>query len=223
MLIVWKGGKSRIDLNGGKIAGTVLGTGGVMAVLAALFLVPYLYRRVIHEDWQLRPWHLLLGPLVLRRGEIPPRPADIKTVQDYYRGHRTLEEIKAERTARQDEESGNQTSNSEPKPEPQVVPTDSNSECDVVKISGPRPAGSTYSPAVLFWQFKRFFFRGIEQDVVSMQSKRNILAGDLEMTHAHADHFENDAEHMFSFLQVLTACTASFAHGANDLSKYALR
>ncbi|OJJ61426.1 hypothetical protein ASPSYDRAFT_130990 [Aspergillus sydowii CBS 593.65] len=226
MLIVWKGGKSRIDLNGGEIAGTVVGTGGVMAVLSALFLCPWLYRRVIVDDWQLRPWHLLQGPLLFRRGEVPPRPEGIKTVQNYYRGHKTLEEIQAERAAGNDEEGANKTTgdgaSEEPKAEPQVTSSSSsvtaNQESDAVVITGPRPEGSNFHPLVIFWHIKRAFFRGIEQDVVSMQNKRNLLTGDLEMTHAHADHYENRAEYMFSFLQILTASTASFAHGANDLS-----
>ncbi|KAL3461742.1 phosphate transporter [Aspergillus heterothallicus] len=227
MLIVWKGGSSRIDLTEGEIAGTVVGTGAVMAVISALFLVPWLYRRVIKDDWELRPYHLLLGPLVLRRGEVPPRPDGVKGgVQNYYRGHKTMEELQAERAAGNDEETARKTSNDTPseenngKTEPHVVAASDTTEVndDVVRISGPRPEGGNLSPKVLFWQVKRWFFRGVEQDVIGMQTKRNILTGDIEQVHAHAEHFENRAEYMFSFLQVLTASTASFTHGANDLS-----
>ena len=35
--------------------------------------------------------------------------------------------------------------------------------------------------------------------------------------YAHAEKYPNEVEHMYSFVQVLTACTASFAHGANDI------
>jgi phosphate/sulfate permease len=36
--------------------------------------------------------------------------------------------------------------------------------------------------------------------------------------YAQAKQFPNEVEHSYSFIQVLTACTASFAHGANDVS-----
>ncbi|RYP44538.1 hypothetical protein DL768_009009 [Monosporascus sp. mg162] len=35
--------------------------------------------------------------------------------------------------------------------------------------------------------------------------------------YAHAKKYPNEVEHTYSFVQVLTACTASFAHGANDI------
>lgn len=50
----------------------------------------------------------------------------------------------------------------------------------------------------------------------------NLLTGDLELMHAHATHYNNKVEHMYSFLQVMTAATASFTHGANDVSKKAV-
>ncbi|KAL3959047.1 hypothetical protein ACCO45_007209 [Purpureocillium lilacinum] len=35
--------------------------------------------------------------------------------------------------------------------------------------------------------------------------------------YANAEKYPNEVEHTYSFVQVLTACTASFAHGANDI------
>lgn len=39
----------------------------------------------------------------------------------------------------------------------------------------------------------------------------------MERTYAHATKYSNEVEFLYSFVQVITACTASFAHGANDV------
>ncbi|KAL8372316.1 hypothetical protein RB595_001892 [Gaeumannomyces hyphopodioides] len=39
----------------------------------------------------------------------------------------------------------------------------------------------------------------------------------MARVYAHARKYPNEVEHTYSFVQVLTACTASFAHGANDI------
>ncbi|PGG95879.1 solute carrier family 20 (sodium-dependent phosphate transporter) [Blastomyces parvus] len=39
----------------------------------------------------------------------------------------------------------------------------------------------------------------------------------MQRVYSHAKKYPNEVEHTYSFVQVLTACTASFAHGANDI------
>ncbi|KAL5117331.1 hypothetical protein ACEQ8H_004776 [Pleosporales sp. CAS-2024a] len=39
----------------------------------------------------------------------------------------------------------------------------------------------------------------------------------MERVYSHAKKYSNEVEHTYSFVQVITACTASFAHGANDI------
>lgn len=39
----------------------------------------------------------------------------------------------------------------------------------------------------------------------------------MERVYAHAPKYPNEVEYLYSFVQIITACTASFAHGANDV------
>ncbi|KAB8227736.1 inorganic phosphate transporter [Aspergillus alliaceus] len=230
MLIVWKGGSSRITLTNAETVGVIIGVGAAVALVATIFFLPWLYRRLLKEDWQLQWYHLFLGPLVLRRGEVPPPPDGYSTVQDYYSGHKTMEQLQAERAATQEHRPSDleiegelvkESQNTSSEALKSDAPSDAPSVVRKPEFSfiGPRPEGKgALHPVMLFWQFRRFFFRGIEQDVVSLQKKRSLLTGDIEMTHAHAVHYDNKTEYMYSFLQVLTASTASFTHGANDVS-----
>lgn len=95
MLIVWKGASSKIKLKGGEIAGVIVSVAAGVALLACVFFLPYLYRKLVLGDWQPQWWHILQGPLLLRRDEIPPRPEGVSGIQDYYRGHLTKEELEA--------------------------------------------------------------------------------------------------------------------------------
>jgi len=67
---------------------------------------------------------------------------------------------------------------------------------------------------------KKAFSHNIEADAVAEQKESSILRGDLEKMRARPTHCDNKAEHTYPLLQVLTATTASFAHGANDASNY---
>lgn len=60
---------------------------------------------------------------------------------------------------------------------------------------------------------------GIHYDIHSAQTG---IAGTpdgqrMQRVYAHAKKYPNEVEHTYSFIQVITACTASFAHGANDI------
>ncbi|KIW41575.1 uncharacterized protein PV06_07124 [Exophiala oligosperma] len=244
MLIVWKGGSARIDITGSETIGIIFGVGAAVALLVAVFFCPWLYRVLLRGDWELKYYHIPLGPLLLWRPEPTPPPEDYQVTKDYYYGHKTMEELKAEREAHgagagaarlgDEENHGAHLSEKTHPVTDDSTRSDSDSgragqaamamkkkdprNPDKFEIIGPRPQGGNFSPAVLFWQFKRVFFRGVEQDIISQQSKANLLSGDIEKTHAYVSHYDNKAEYLYSFLQVLTASAASFVHGANDVS-----
>ena len=228
MLLLWKGGSYTVTLNNAEIVGTIIGVGAAWALVVAIFFCPWLYRKVIKDDWQLKLWHVPLGPLLLRRGDPPPPPADWHGgIRNYYEGHLTKEELEARRAHQAGVRIVNDEEAAAPGQEKQINPDDNTStDADPYehvpeshkKIVGPKPEGAWYNGSVLFWYVKYALFRGVDKDVVNMQKKKDILSGDVEEMHARAAHYNNKAEYMYSFLQVMTASTASFTHGANDIS-----
>ncbi|BEI84968.1 hypothetical protein CcaverHIS002_0503690 [Cutaneotrichosporon cavernicola] len=64
---------------------------------------------------------------------------------------------------------------------------------------------------------------GLHYDIHAAQSGvSGTPEGDrMERVYSHAKKYSNEVEHTYSFVQVLTACTASFAHGANDIGNAA--
>lgn len=229
MLLLWKGGSYKINLNDAELVGCIIGAGAAWALVVCVTLMPWLYRVVIKDDWELRWWHIPMGLLLLRRGEPQPPPEGHDGgIRDFYEGHMTMEELQARRAAANGDVEvtgeAKQVKDNTTNEALAVSSTSGSANLDHPrpvhhkKIVGPRPEGAWYSGPVVFWGFKSAIFHGVDQDVVSMQNKRNALAGDLEEMHAHATHFDNRAEFMYSFLQVMTACVTSFTHGANDIS-----
>src|SRR5271170_5771155 len=109
MMVVWNGAPALHlnDLSAGIIVAAIFGVMGVAVVITILFFYPFLYRRLVKEDWQLRwyipsqlvltnRYHLFLGPLIWKRGPVPWCPEEQRiVVQNYYRGHLTAEELAA--------------------------------------------------------------------------------------------------------------------------------
>ena len=237
MLLVWKGGSIELDTTDAGTAGVIVGTGAALALLVSLTLVPWLYRIVVKDDWQLRWWHIPMGVFLLWRPEPPPQPEGAQGgITDFYAGHLTKEELDALRNRNSrnadiestrvqvDGGEGQKDVGSEPEAKPVGKDSEYGSEPEQrpgyehKSIVGPKPEGPWYSAPALFWRFKWFFLRGVDQDIINQQKKESKLTGDLDAMHAHAKHYDNRAEYLYSFLQVLTASTASFAHGANDVA-----
>ncbi|PKS05936.1 hypothetical protein jhhlp_007769 [Lomentospora prolificans] len=226
MLIVWKGGSIKITFSDAETAGMIVGVGAAFALLITIFLVPWLYRIVAKDDWQLRWYHIPMGPLLLKRPEPPAQPEGAKGgITDFYAGHLTREELDALRNRNSQNNDLESKGTAQGEGEAKIL-TGSDDGSDQPpntgyvhkSLIGPKPDAPWYSGAYMFWLIKNIFLRGVDQDIINMQKKESMLTGDLEEMHAHVKHYDNKAEFLYSFLQVLTACTASFTHGANDVA-----
>jgi sodium-dependent phosphate transporter len=231
VLIAWKGIHSvDITTTGTIIAVFAAAAGG--AIIHGFFVMPYLWVRIMREDWTLKWYHALLGPFLFYRNPPPPTPFGFTKpqIKDYYRGHLTQEELTYVRASESLLRSI-QTPNNEPPcmdkdddvlilpPPAQAPPSRSDTPSSSSdRFIPPRPVGPWHSLAVVGWRINRFLLRGIEKDVISMQKRNAVLKWDLEDMHARAERFDNRAEYMYSALQILTAAAASFTHGANDVA-----
>ncbi|KAL2796967.1 phosphate transporter [Aspergillus keveii] len=214
MLIVWKGIQLDVELSGWQIAVAVVTVATGVTLLEILFLLPYLWRRVMNEDWQLKWYDIWRGPYLLNR-PLPSPPPPGRTslnIKDYYRGHLTQEELKCLRASEHLLQSI-QTANGYNDPERLEGTT-----TELVDGVPPRPTGPWNSWPIIWWRIQRIIYHGLEQDVIKAQQRQAILTWDIQDMHARASRFDNRAEYMYSSLQILTAATASFVHGANDVA-----
>lgn len=231
MLLVWKGGAYEINLTEAQLPGVIVGAGAAFGLLVALFLVPWIYRLIIKEDWQLKWFHVFMGPLLLRRGEVPPVPANFRgPVKDFYEGHLTPEELEAKRAGNvaertQDIEGAHRTTSTENE---KIVDPSNNSVANSDSLDneppkrksfvGPKPDVKFFHPAFIWWAIKFALLRGVDQDIIASQKTKTVISGDVDEINSRAQHFDNRAEFLYTFLQIMTACTASFVHGANDVA-----
>ncbi|KAK0388034.1 hypothetical protein NLU13_4278 [Sarocladium strictum] len=227
MLLIWKGGDYEVNLTESQIPGVIVAAGALWGILMAIFLVPWMYRVVVKEDWQLKGWHIIQGPFLLRRGEVPPPPADFQgAVRNFYEGHLTREELDARRAQEnQDAETGQAATQEGSEDEKKVADGEASSQEEAPaptstykSMIGPKPDATWYTAAGLWWYFKWALLRGVDRDIVASQKDKSIVGGDIEEIHSRATHFDNKAEFLYTFLQVMTAASASFVHGANDVA-----
>ncbi|KAL4781120.1 phosphate transporter [Aspergillus varians] len=214
MLVVWKGIQLDVELNAMQVSVSVIAVAAGCTTLQILFLLPYLWRRVINEDWQLKWYHAWRGPFLLLR-PLPSRPPTGRStlnIKDYYRGHLTQEELKCLRASESLLQSI-QTAGGYNDPERLDGPPTT-----LVEGVPPRPPGPWTSWPVIWWWVQRVLYHGLEQDVIQAQKRQTVLTWDIQDMHARAPRYDNRAEYMYSSLQILTAATASFVHGANDVA-----
>ncbi|KAF2167498.1 hypothetical protein M409DRAFT_22306 [Zasmidium cellare ATCC 36951] len=235
------------------IASVTMGTGVGLAVLAALFFVPYVYRAVILKDPEIRWYHVVYGPLLFTR-PVPENTDGVARIRNYavvQHDKDDEDEITSAETAVNsneftgDEKRMAQVDLSQVEAS-QVQATYKELQrqgrekfhAKLRKGKGPLAWAMRYlheNPlgAGEIYEFKNMkialmripamvtvaLLYGAHYDIHSAQSGIEGTPEGVRMArvYGHAEKYSNEVEHSYSFVQVITACTASFAHGANDI------
>ncbi|KAK2805088.1 hypothetical protein FQN50_006333 [Emmonsiellopsis sp. PD_5] len=238
------------------IAGVTMGTGGGVAILAAIFFVPFVHARVVKKDHGVKWWMFILGPMLFNRPVVAP--ADRANVPDYAVVQDEDQSLTPVVKSNGDHDSD--------KIKIHVAVPVTNAESDEKKHIEPEAVQPTYDELVkqgqdrlhaklrkkrgpIGWAMRtlhenplgpgriyelgniKIFLKRIPAMVVcgalyglhyDIHAAQSGISGTPEgkrmaRVYAHAEKYPNEVEHTYSFVQVLTACTASFAHGANDI------
>lgn len=216
MLIVWKG-SPKLKLNNlstGTTVGAIFGVGGVALFLYMLFIFPVIKRKIYYEDWTIRWYDIFRGPIYWFKStdNIPPLPAGKTLTIDFYEGRR-MDEV----SLSEDEV--------DKKSDEEKVTMISDSESEVV-LRKPQQTTRQYWWTLLKSgpkQWPRLMWlvvsHGFTVDVISNQvNEGGVLGHGVKDMHSKSKFYDNRIEYLFSLLQAITACTMSFAHGANDIS-----
>ncbi|KAJ5102015.1 hypothetical protein NUU61_004237 [Penicillium alfredii] len=231
------------------IAAVTVGTGGGVAILSAIFFVPFVHARVIKKDHSVKWWMFILGPLLFSRAA--PTGSEIAKVPNYAvvqdehdehhptHSHESIDDpkdvpgaISSIRSHSEDQEK-NQFSYKE-----LMAQSEARHHAKLLKSRGPlgwalrmlrdNPigAGEMYELRNMWLLAKRIpamvvvgLLYGFHYDIHTAQSGiHGTPEGErMKRVYAHAEKYPNEVEHSYSFVQIITACTASFAHGANDI------
>ncbi|WVN87684.1 uncharacterized protein L203_102872 [Cryptococcus depauperatus CBS 7841] len=242
MSIVYKGAP-QLKLNKlpkTTIALAIVLTGLVIAILSILFWLPFVYTKVIKKDYTLRWYHFFFGPLLWRRPAPPPPPEGARHVPDYRVYDRDDEQEAIQATDQSSSSATNgdmeggtlgQNTNDSVDKEKNIenetagafIPALSSKleelERDNHKIEGPVILPKNLW-IILRYKIPKMLLHGTSVDIHAIQSHKGLSKESDRMMrmYQHAAQYDNETEHLYSFLQVMTACTNSFAHGSNDLA-----
>lgn len=214
MLIVWKGSPklNLDDLSTGATAGSIFGVGTVATIVYMIFIFPVVRRIALYEDWTLKWYDIFRGPVYYFKStdDIPPLPEGQLLVIDYYKGRR-VEETEVEISQEVHLDAKRSLSSSD-----QAISVLSpDTESTRHKWLRLLKAGPALWPRLLWL----IVSHGFTQDVISSQvNNAGVLGNSVRDMHAKSKFYDNRIEFLFSLLQAITACTMSFAHGANDIA-----
>ncbi|KKA26315.1 hypothetical protein TD95_001755 [Thielaviopsis punctulata] len=240
------------------IAGVSLGAGFGLALLAALFFLPFVHARVIKKDYTLKWYDLFYGPALFWR----PAPEDAHeakvpnyaVVQHDEAGlsmpskpsagkpesaDGSIKELASPAINPMTDEKGLVRKEATHESYQQMLrDAEEKHHANLRAGTGPLAwamrtlhenplgAGSIHETHNLIALVKRIpamvvvaLLYGTAYDIHTAQVgiEGTPEGRRMERVYGHATKYPNEVEYLYSFVQVITACTASFAHGANDV------
>jgi sodium-dependent phosphate transporter len=229
------------------IAAVTLGVGAGLCILSAIFFVPYVYSKVLKRDQSVRGWQFIMGPALLKRpvqeGDRAkiPNYAVVQHDEDEISvtGKSSDSDAGEDAITSVDNEKALVTAETQQKTHKELVAEgEERLHAKLRKKSGPigwamrtlheNPIG----PGQIYeWHNVKILAKripamitcgalyGLHYDIHASQTgTAGTPDGDrMARVYAAAEKYPNEVEHTYSFVQILTACTASFAHGANDI------
>ena len=242
------------------IAAVTLSCGGGLAILSAIFFVPFVYAKVIKKDYTVKWYMLVLGPLLLSRPAPPdaeranvPNYAVVQEDEIDREEHSSSDSLKSAGQYDMKPDNGDLTTITPAEEKHRAMIASETKQATYKEImaqgqarfhaklrkkrgpigwamrtlhNNPMGPGQMYELHNIKILAKRIpamlvcgALYGLHYDIHSAQTG---LAGTPEgermaRVYAAAEKYPNEVVHTYSFVQVLTACTASFAHGANDI------
>ncbi|EEH21460.2 hypothetical protein PABG_03676 [Paracoccidioides brasiliensis Pb03] len=229
--IVYKG-SPKLGLNkkpAWYIVAVSLGTGGGLCILAAIFFVPFVHAKVVKRDHTIKWWMFVLGPALYNR------PAPVDATKANVPNYAVVQNDEGEESSNDSIQSANGSH--------EAIKTETGTAPSTTIVSSGQHEKSLAAVEANQLSHKELLIQGREKLHAKLRKKRSPIGWAMRHLHANPMGVGPDIRYgsppwslwerymVFTTTStphkqvswvpltanILTACTASFAHGANDI------